>query len=88
MFGFCALSYFITPVRVKNDLYRAMEEAEKAYILEQAQNAFFGNKLRNYTRTCTLDFKAMMKSLISMKGGCIAKELHEADLKVSASAFV
>lgn len=76
------------PIRIKNDLYKAIEEAGKEYIAEQEQNAFWGDKSQNYTRSRTLDFETMMKLLISMKGGCIDKELHEAGLKVSASAFV
>ena len=78
------------PVMIKNDLYDAIDRSEKQYINEQKESALlhFETKYANYTRTRKLDFNTMAKLLISMQGGCIDKELHEAGLKVSASAFV
>lgn len=76
------------PEKIRNDLYNAIEMARKEYIAEQKENALLENKSANYTRTRILDFEVMMKLLISMQGGCIDKELHEAGLNVSASAFV
>ena len=76
------------PTGIKNDLYNVIKGAGKEYMAEQKENAVLGNRSLNYTRTRKLDFETMMKSLISMQGGCLNKELHEAGLKVSASAFV
>jgi len=75
------------PTKIKNELYNAIEESRKEYLAVQKENAFLGNKSATYTRTRILDFGTMIKLLISMRGGCIDKELHEAGLNVSASAF-
>lgn len=77
------------PDKIRDELYSVIEDAQKAYYTEQQQNTLLsGNKLADFTRTRKLSFEIMLKLLISMQGGCIAKELHRAGLNVSASAFV
>lgn len=76
------------PEKIRGDLYNAIEKSRIEYIAEQKENKLLGKKNANYTRARILDFEIMMKLLISMQGGCIDKELHEAGLNVSALAFV
>jgi len=72
------------PLQVKNQLNAAITETVKfhktAYIHQAA----------NFSRKRKLDIETMIKLLISMRGGSIAKELQSAfpHEKISAAAFV
>lgn len=57
--------------RVKTQLNLAIAEAARTY---QEEND------RYFSRNRILDVKTMMKLLISMQGGSLQKELHEAGM--------
>ena len=67
------------PDRVKTELNLAIAEAARTY---QKEND------RYFSRNRILDVETMMKLLISMQGGSLQKELHEAGISATASAFV
>ena len=67
------------PDRVKTELNLAIAEAVRTY---QNEND------RYFSRKRILDVETMMKLLISMQGGSLQKELHEAGISATASAFV
>lgn len=67
------------PDRVKTELNLAIAEAARTY---QKEND------RYFSRNRILDVETMLKLLISMQGGSLQKELHEAGISATASAFV
>lgn len=67
------------PDRVKTELNLAIAEAARTY---QKEND------RYFSRNRILDVETMMKQMIAMQGGSLQKELHEAGISATASAFV
>ena len=67
------------PDRVKTQLSLAIAEAARNY--QEENDKYFSRKR-------ILDVETMMKLLISMQGGSLPKELHEAGISATASAFV
>ena len=67
------------PDRVKTELNLAIAKAVRTY---QEENN------RHFSRHRILDVETMMKLLFSMQGGSLQKELHEAGISATASAFV
>ena len=67
------------PDRVKTELDLAIAEAARSY---QEEND------RHFSRNRVLNVETMMKLLISMQGGSLQKELHEAGISATTSAFV
>jgi hypothetical protein len=71
-----------TPYTLKCDLECAIQKAVSDYMREyQENNPRFSRK-----RVLTMD--TMIKLLLSMQGGSLKKELYDAGMSVSASAFV
>ena len=67
------------PDRVKTELNLAIAEAARTY---QNEND------RYFSRNRILDVETMLKLLTSMQGGSLQKELYEAGISATASAFV
>ena len=67
------------PDRVKTELNLAIAEVVRTY---QNEND------RYFSRNRILDVETMLKLLISMQGGSLQKELHEAGISATASDFV
>lgn len=70
----------ITPESIKEKLNIAITEA-----VEQRQTENDDEKA--FSRNRILTMETMLKTLFSMKGGSLNKELHELGINVSASAF-
>ena len=70
----------ITPEILKEKLDSAIHEAVKQYHEENESK-------KTFSRNRTLTMTTMMKTLLSMKGGSLNKELHELGIKAFASAF-
>lgn len=69
------------PDKVKTQLNLAIAEAVRQYYKEQEEH-------KNFSRKRILDIATMIKLLLSMHGGSLQKELHEAEISATASAFV
>ena len=70
----------ITPESIKEKLNTALIEAV-------AQHRTENDNEKAFSRNRTLTMETMLKTLLSMKGGSLNKELHELGVNVSASAF-
>lgn len=69
-----------TPENLKEKLDFAIQEAVNQYHEEHEHN-------NTFSRNRTFDMATIMKTLYSMKGGSLNKELHELGINASASAF-
>lgn len=69
------------PDRVKTELNLSVAEAVRSYHEENDNKS-------DFSRNRVLDMETMIKLLISMQGGSLQKELHEAGIPTTASAFV
>ena len=70
----------INPEIIKERLNSAIQEAVAQYH-EEHQN------FKSFSRSRTLNMTTMIKSLLSMHGGSLNKELYEMGINVTASAF-
>ena len=72
----------ITPNAIKSELNTAITRAI------QNQNREFGEQECNFSRNRILTAEKMVELLLSMQGGSLDKELHEAEVNATKSAFV
>ncbi|MCM1237110.1 MAG: IS4 family transposase [Ruminococcus flavefaciens] len=70
------------PNTIKEELNTAIIQAI------ENENKEFGEQECNFFRKRTLTAERMIKILLSMQGGSLQKELYDANVKVTASAFV
>ncbi len=70
-----------TPMVLKHQIEEAIEKAVADYRKDYPNNTGF-------TRKCVLNMETMVNLLLSMQGGSLKKELYDADIDVTASAFV
>lgn len=70
-----------TPKVLKHQIEEAIAKAVADYRKDYPNNTGF-------TRKCVLNMETMVNLLLSMQGGSLKKELYDADIDVTASAFV
>ena len=70
-----------TPMVLKHQIEEAITKAVADYRKDYPNDTGF-------TRKCTLNMETMVNLLLSMQGGSLKKELYDADIDVTASAFV
>ena len=70
-----------TPMVLKHQIEEAIAKAVADYRKDYPNNTGF-------TRKCVLNMETMVNLLLSMQGGSLKKELYDAGIDVTASAFV
>ena len=70
-----------TPKVLKHQIEEAIAKAVADYRKDYSNNTGF-------TRKCVLNMETMVNLLLSMQGGSLKKELYDAGIDVTASAFV
>ena len=80
----------ISPAMLKKVTEDAIKAAVSAYQEDYQGNVFESTNTANthFTRKRVLTMEKTIKLLCSMQGGSLKKELHEAGVEVTASAFV
>ena len=71
-----------TPNELKQQIGEAIAKAMETYRED------YPNKKANFSRNRVLTMETMIQLLLSMQGGSLKKELYDAGLEVTASAFV
>lgn len=70
-----------TPMVLKHQIQEAISTSIADYKINYPND-------KGFTRKCTLNMETMVNLLLSMQGGSLKKELYDADIDVTASAFV
>lgn len=70
-----------TPMVLKHQIKEAISTAIADYKTNYPND-------KGFTRKCTLNMETMVNLLLSMQGGSLKKELYDANIDVTASAFV
>ena len=70
-----------TPMVLKHQIEKAIAKAVADFRRDYPNNTGF-------TRKCVLNMETMVNLLLSMQGGSLKKELYDAGIDVTASAFV
>ena len=70
-----------TPMVLKHQIEEAIAKAVADFRRDYPNN-------KGFTRKCVLNMETMVNLLLSMQGGSLKKELYDAGIDVTASAFV